>query len=1304
MKIADLARRVRDVPFGIGLVSFFEEIGIGAAVLDRSLRFIAANAPLAEICALPADGFVGQTLQERFPLLHPMMHDRFLDVLATGKASIEREAAGPVEGDPARRGAWLETVIPLGSEDGIEAILVLIKDISERVAARDAMRAAQHQMRHALAAARAGRFAYIAARRVVVMSGRPWDCHSGFADDREIPLADILATVHPDDVEQVRVALSTPGDGGEIACEYRYTRTDGTLHWYGLRGTRDFDDDGNFIGSVGILIGIDEVKEREAAIVAAKGLAERSALEAAEREAELTLALRAAKAGRFRYDIVRRTVQYEAEVRTPFDMPQGDSEIPLDVALETVVRPEDRERMRAAILRTADAAHAGEEFAIEYGTDHPQLGERWMGALGRVVPDAEGRPAFLFGVHVDMTEMRAKERERAALAERVAERENQLRYMLNAAKAAPVAYDFATRQTHIGDFDREGAADPRRGETISFEEAISRVEESHRDEFRAFWERRAAGGPGPVDLEYRGTSPLDDGPRWWRLVGRVQKTGDAPGAFYGVAIDVDESRRNREELSRLNESLKERERQLRLALRAADAGWFRVDVSTGMASFSRVETTPDGETGEISLAALVEAVHADDRPKLEEAWARLNAHPEGEIAIDFRMAVRGEERRIGLRGGIMPDAAGGGRIISGIHIDITRMKRADMERRQLLRAAATREAEMEMAFDTTRSGAFRHDFRTLVSNPSRSLRTLYALPDEPETIYHHMWFERMHPDDRAWVEQGLGAAVQRQDPVYSADYRIFHPSFGVRWISGRIQITYDETGAPISATGIHFDTTEQRERELHLGLALDSIGGGHFTHDAASGRTTASASLHDLLGIPLDVLITPRPWSAVVHPDDLPQVRDAVSNSLRLALGHLDQEYRIIHPERGERWIEDRRVHLYDRDGRHVRTLGILFDVTEKRARQARIEAQGRLLSSALDAAAAMVVTYDYSAGILSLEHVPERWQANLPGDTIAMRIEDVMPLVHPEDRSAIREMVAGGDLSSTDEVSSTIRLDPAYGTVWMSLKGRVERDEAGRRTVFVGFVLDITRQRMAEVALMDASRLALIGELATGVAHEIRQPLNAIKLAARNLQRQATAPAGLEAEGVATRLDRIMRNVERADRVIDALRTLSRAPNGEKTAFDLATALGELVLLQGDVVREAGVDLAVELADGLRARGEAHRLEQAVLNLLVNAIHAVSAAKERRDRHIRLELRAAGPDHAEIVVSDNGGGIPAETMPHIFKPFVTTKTASQGMGLGLSIVHTIVAKEFGGTIQAENVEGGARFRLRLPLDRSGRT
>ena len=273
---------------------------------------------------------------------------------------------------------------------------------------------------------------------------------------------------------------------------------------------------------------------------------------------------------------------------------------------------------------------------------------------------------------------------------------------------------------------------------------------------------------------------------------------------------------------------------------------------------------------------------------------------------------------------------------------------------------------------------------------------------------------------------------------------------------------------------------------------------------------------------------------------------------------------------------------------------------------------------------------------------------------------------------------------------------------------------DEGRRLRYVVLIgVDDTQRRMAEVRLFDASRLSNLGEVASGIGHEINQPLTVIRFASESLREELEGPEGAAlpqplADFVRVKLDRIIGQTDRAAGIIRDLRAVARKPANDPQPFDLVDATRVGADLLNEQLKLAQIEFSVSLpATPIMVLGEASRLQQVVINLVLNARDAILSRKAPSPAGIpgpgvgRIAIGLAADrvvgGGAVLTFDDDGPGIPPDVLTRLFEPFFTTKPVDKGTGLGLSISYDII-RNMGGEIVAENrAGGGARFRVVLP-------
>ena len=228
---------------------------------------------------------------------------------------------------------------------------------------------------------------------------------------------------------------------------------------------------------------------------------------------------------------------------------------------------------------------------------------------------------------------------------------------------------------------------------------------------------------------------------------------------------------------------------------------------------------------------------------------------------------------------------------------------------------------------------------------------------------------------------------------------------------------------------------------------------------------------------------------------------------------------------------------------------------------------------------------------------------------------------------------------------------------------------------------------------LVQAGKLATLGELTTGVAHELNNPLNNIGLYIGNIIDRVHL-GKVDTEEVLKDLEKAMEQVQHATEIISHLRTFGRASSVTVERVDMDDVIERALSLMHEQLRLRAIEVELDLSpDELVVLGNPIQLEQVFINLLTNARDALAEAPERK---IRISSRLDG-DEFQIVLADSGDGIPEQIQSRIFDPFFTTKEVGAGTGLGLSITYSIV-KEHGGEIGLGASPRGAVFEIVLPL------
>jgi histidine kinase len=273
--------------------------------------------------------------------------------------------------------------------------------------------------------------------------------------------------------------------------------------------------------------------------------------------------------------------------------------------------------------------------------------------------------------------------------------------------------------------------------------------------------------------------------------------------------------------------------------------------------------------------------------------------------------------------------------------------------------------------------------------------------------------------------------------------------------------------------------------------------------------------------------------------------------------------------------------------------------------------------------------------------------------------------------------------------------------TIYVNI--RISSSEYASQEVMLVTTSDITKRLTAEQQLIQASKMSTLGEMATGVAHELNQPLSVIKTSSSFLINKVKKNEPIKDEILKTLAEEIDSHVDRASKIINHMREFGRKSGIKKETVRVNEPLEkaleifsqQLKLREISIVKELEKDLPPILADP-------NRLEQVFINLLINARDAIeekSASTNHEGKPKQIMLKTAfKKGMVTIEVKDTGMGIPKSILDKIFEPFFTTKKVGQGTGLGLSISYGII-QDYGGHIHAESQEGvGSSFVIYFPV------
>jgi len=423
-------------------------------------------------------------------------------------------------------------------------------------------------------------------------------------------------------------------------------------------------------------------------------------------------------------------------------------------------------------------------------------------------------------------------------------------------------------------------------------------------------------------------------------------------------------------------------------------------------------------------------------------------------------------------------------------------------------------------------------------------------------------------------------------------------------------------------------------------------------------------------------------------------IADAVSPSERAHVASREDRVLAGEPQRYETKVvnhstgEERDVAVSSGpflvNGDLIGTVATLRDITDpKRAQDtlARSEARYRhLVESASDA----IVTLDANGRFTTVNHAAENISGYRREELVGQWFAPMLPDDDLPKALGHFQQALSGETGLFE--TQFYRKDGEVRTISVTYSTPQKDEEV------LCLIRDVTDQKMLQEQLIQSEKMSAIGQLVSGVAHELNNPLAGISAFAQLLLAEKRFPPEQR-----TAAETIYSEARRASRIVQNLLTFARQHKAEKVPTGLNQVLDDTLELRGYELRVRGIDVRREYDESLPdTMADAHQLQQVFLNLITNSEQAM---EQRDGHHHRLTVRTRRTgDTMRIEVEDSGDGIPANLIERIFNPFFTTKPTGSGTGLGLSISLGIV-REHEGRIWAENVpQGGARFVVELPV------
>src|SRR2546428_7222921 len=486
----------------------------------------------------------------------------------------------------------------------------------------------------------------------------------------------------------------------------------------------------------------------------------------------------------------------------------------------------------------------------------------------------------------------------------------------------------------------------------------------------------------------------------------------------------------------------------------------------------------------------------------------------------------------------------------------------------------------------------------------------------------------------------------------------------------------------VGASALARDVTEEREKEGRFTELFETLQEGVYFSTPEGNLLEANAALVQMLGYSnKDELMALTATALNSDPGESP----VLGRSARDRGGERTREISLRRKDGSVGMFQDTSRAIRDPTGEIIRYQGTLVDITERRKMEGTLRRQEEFQRYLLESFPDLILVIDLNE---TYSFVSSRIRDLLgyhPEDFLGKKLEDLQDH-SPELVALYRDVSTGRKKFGFSEYGARHR-DGSWRT--MRATASPLFDAENKVNGVIVSVRDITLEKKLEQQIIQSERLAAMGQMIGGFAHELNNPLTSIMGVAELLQEgEATEP-------VRKQLAMLQQQARRAAEIVQNLTYFSRPPAPGKSPINLSELVQRTLHLHAYSLRRNNITVDFLPEPSFPAiNGDPHQLMQVFLNLILNAEQAMREVRDRGTLRIRL-----GKDDKSVSATfhDDGPGIPPETLPSIFDPFYTTKRPGRGTGLGLSICKAIL-REHGGNVEAASAPGGgAVFTVTLP-------
>lgn len=555
------------------------------------------------------------------------------------------------------------------------------------------------------------------------------------------------------------------------------------------------------------------------------------------------------------------------------------------------------------------------------------------------------------------------------------------------------------------------------------------------------------------------------------------------------------------------------------------------------------------------------------------------------------------------------------------------------------------------------------------------------------------FFEYVHPADQSGAVATFKSMLTIEGFSPPTEFRLLHSDGSWHFFeSVANNLSQDPVIAGIVLNSRDITERKQAEEELRksqtrLAKAQQIAHVGNWELDLVTGELIWSDELHRIFGsAPGGPVDSERFWRTV-HPDDHALVRSIYEEASAHRKPY-SVDHRIILPNGTERIVSEQAEFIFDEYGVAVKVIGTVQDITDrKRMEEAlrRSELQYRnLYENAIDPILIFEPEHEI---ILEVNNQACETYGFRREEFIGMSLKKITKDVGRGEQQ-IYKLMRNRTFRNFETVH--FRKDGAAIDILAS-SAVIEYD--GKEAV-LSIHRDVTERKRLQQQLIQSEKMAALGQLVSGVAHELNNPLTSV-IGYTQLVYQSDS---LD-EQARERLGIVTREAERTRRIVSNLLSFARQHKPARVEVDINELLERTLELRAYEMRVSNILVETDLHSIPKVCGDDHQLQQVFMNIIINAEQAIRDNKKEGKLRITSEVSRNDQPKVVVKISDDGPGILPQHVEKVFDPFFSTKPIGKGTGLGLSITYGIV-KEHGGGVTAENNRnGGATFTVELPVD-----